>query len=285
MLAGPQEHGLAIVLDAGRQRREGVGLGGERGGEQAHVVVLHESDSSPPLGERRERGLTASCPPHLASPPSGERNRVRVLYGTMPRQRRAMPRDRARRGEPDRVAMFRDVTQRPLQMPQAVRLADEIGMQRHAHHQRPRRPTAPASRRTGRRSCRRRPRRRPCERRSAECRSLPADRAPRGCAAAAAAEPHRLVVHAPVEQVAIARLGQQVGRAMAVRNPRAEPALRRARPRLPSGEPSLRRSGCARQPRRASPCRSALVRPWPTISSPRVRQAAIRPAHSRTSCC
>ena len=49
-----------------------------------------------------------------------------------------MARDRAGRGEPDRVAMRGDVAQRALEMPQPVRLADDVGVQRDAHHQRPR---------------------------------------------------------------------------------------------------------------------------------------------------
>ena len=62
-------------------------------------------------------------------------------------------------GEPDIArGSRRDVAQRAPEMPQAVRLADDVGVQRHAHHQRARRATAPASRRTGRRSCRRIPR-------------------------------------------------------------------------------------------------------------------------------
>jgi hypothetical protein len=46
--------------------------------------------------------------------------------------------DRTGRGQPDRVAMLGDVLQRALEMTQAVRLADELGVQGHAHHQRPR---------------------------------------------------------------------------------------------------------------------------------------------------
>src|SRR6266851_6640439 len=37
MLAGAQEDAFLIGFDAGRQRREGVGLGGDGGGEQAHA--------------------------------------------------------------------------------------------------------------------------------------------------------------------------------------------------------------------------------------------------------
>ena len=39
-----------------------------------------------------------------------------------------MTSNRARRGEPDVIAMFRDVTQRALQMAQPMGLADQIGM-------------------------------------------------------------------------------------------------------------------------------------------------------------
>src|SRR5947207_5962013 len=46
--------------------------------------------------------------------------------------------DGARRGEPNFLAMSRDVAQRTLEMPQAMWLADQVGMQRDPHHQRPR---------------------------------------------------------------------------------------------------------------------------------------------------
>lgn len=45
--------------------------------------------------------------------------------------------------------------------------------------------------------------------------------------AVAAPEPDRLIVHAPVELVAIAGLGQKIWRAVALRDPRSQPALRR----------------------------------------------------------
>ena len=47
--------------------------------------------------------------------------------------------------------------------------------------------------------------------------------------AATAAEPDRLVVHAPVEEIAVAGFRQEVGRAVAVGDPRPQPALRLCR--------------------------------------------------------
>ena len=100
MLAGAEEHRLAVALEAGRQRREGVGLGGERGGEQTHADSF------------RER-----CRP----------GRPAQWCAIAP-------------GVVSQIASrcARDVAQRALEMPQAMRLADDVGMQRHAHHQRPR---------------------------------------------------------------------------------------------------------------------------------------------------
>ena len=52
VLAGAEEDRFAVALEAGRQGREGVGLGGERGGEQAHSVFLfcHPERSRPKGG-------------------------------------------------------------------------------------------------------------------------------------------------------------------------------------------------------------------------------------------
>lgn len=46
--------------------------------------------------------------------------------------------DVSRAGEPDILARRRDLGERAAQKPQAMGLAEDIGVQRHAHHQRPR---------------------------------------------------------------------------------------------------------------------------------------------------
>jgi hypothetical protein len=47
-----------------------------------------------------------------------------------------MGRDIARPRQPDPVAMRREMGERAAQMPQAMRLTDDVGMQRDAHNQR-----------------------------------------------------------------------------------------------------------------------------------------------------
>ena len=62
---------IPIVLEAGRQRREGVGLGRERGGEQAHRLSLIGL-LSPARGRGVGEGDCSSVEaPSPASPPSG----------------------------------------------------------------------------------------------------------------------------------------------------------------------------------------------------------------------
>ena len=91
--------------------------------------------------------------------------------------------------------------------------------------------------------------------------------------AAARAHRQRLVVVAPVQRVAVAGLGQQVGRGAALGDPRRQPA----RGRLPAvAAPCVRgrQRSSARSPASSStPWRSALLWPWPTSSSPRATQA------------
>ena len=62
------------------------------------------------------------------------------------------------------VAAGGDVGERAAEVPQPVRVADDIGVERDAHDERRARPTGRASRRRCRRSCRRIRRRRPCGR-------------------------------------------------------------------------------------------------------------------------
>ena len=163
---------------------------------------------------------------------------------------------------PRRGHMF----ERPAQVPQPVRLADDVRVQRDPHHQRRAAP-ARASRRGCRRSSARSPSRRSGARRSPGCRSAPAGKGPTKAATrrfGRAAD--RLVVVAPVERVAVAGLREQVGRAAALRDPGREPARRRRRSALAdAGRPEQRALVPLVQP----PWRSVFVWPWPTISSPR----------------
>ena len=97
--------------------------------------------------------------------------------------------------------------------------------------------------------------------------------------------PDRLVVHAPVQRVAVARLHQQVRRHEALGDPGAEPALGRPCPPPRSAPPSLPRSAPA--PPARSSCPDA--RNW-CVRGPRSRRRARggRPsarARDRTSRC
>ena len=134
--------------------------------------------------------------------------------------------DGARR-DPDAVACGGDVGQRAAEVPQPVRVADEIGVERDAHHQR----------RVGRLlehlvegvddhvgELRRADLARDDRRDVVELLRVGHRE---DAAAVAHAQEDRLVVHRPVEEVAVAGFGEEVGRHAALRNPRSEPALRR----------------------------------------------------------
>ena len=186
--------------------------------------------------------------------------------------------DGTRCRQPDPATRSRpvDVAQRAAQVAQPVGLADDVGVQRDAHHQRLPRATARASRRTGRRSSARSPCRPSGAPRSSGCRSAPAGRA-----RTTALRPlrvriaHRLVVVAPVQRVAVAGLGQQVGREPALARSRATASPQARCPlRCAHAVAAQRQQLRARRPRPASPWRSALLWPWPTSSSPRATQAA-----------
>ncbi len=93
-------------------------------------------------------------------------------------------------------------------------------------------------------------------------------------AAGARRQPDRLVVGAPVEHIAIAGLLQQVGACARSRTPTA-PSSRAGF--LPSCRPIVSVTSAISRRSSASaswPWRSALVRPWATTSSPRVRNAS-----------
>src|SRR6266851_4475883 len=101
------------------------------------------SRAKPPTG-RRSRG-TYSCRRHneqvpplrLATLGSGRDDGVLILRNNSFGKRSTMSRDGARRCKPDLFAARRDMTQSALEMPQAMRLAHQIGVQGDAHYQRP----------------------------------------------------------------------------------------------------------------------------------------------------
>src|SRR5215203_6566696 len=108
---------------------------------QNSAVAALRIDSFVLTGLRRRTGAggpAAESASGLAEATREERASRRDTSGHQTgRKAVAMGRDGARRGEPDVVASARDVAQRGPQIPQAVRLADDVGVERDAHDERP----------------------------------------------------------------------------------------------------------------------------------------------------
>ena len=170
--------------------------------------------------------------PIVGAPPSGRKPRLpAVVSGAIYPPGRVPPaaRAHARRcggRQPYPLPMRADMRQGAAQMAQAMGLADDIGMQRDAHHQR----FARALRQHLVEMV---------DDHLGEGRALDPTRDDhrnvvdllgirhRQQRAMPGAHEQRLIVHAPVEQIFVARLRQEVGGGAALRNPRPEPALGR----------------------------------------------------------
>ena len=134
--------------------------------------------------------------------------------------------DGAGRRQPDPVVVFCDHLQRAAQVPQPKRLSDDEGMQRNSVHQRLRFALFQHLLEIvddGIGKCLR-------------CAVMDADHrnvidlvriGHRKQTATAGSDPHRLIVHRPVENICVPGLLQQIGRARRRIDARAEPTLRR----------------------------------------------------------
>jgi hypothetical protein len=132
--------------------------------------------------------------------------------------------DASRGGQPNPLALTCDVLQCPTQMTKPERLADDVGMQRDAHHERlPFRLREHLVEVVDDHVCELSSRVLAGDDRGDVVQFLRIrhreDRPTR-----AGREPDRLVVHAPVQQVAVAGFRQEIGGEAALRNPGAEPA-------------------------------------------------------------